>query len=178
MIQPWVSLLVSAVTGAILTILYNWWNVRQAAKAKEKGAIAALAGELRRSNLLCDHNANLRQDSTAPLIRFPMTVALDVTFVERHSYPRLASLQKDMEAYTMGIIHINQLIDLHHMLWASPERPSGVSKGAEGRREELRFKIADLCSGKTRLEGVGTENFIFLPTFIDVLLKKISRVIQ
>lgn len=78
----------------------------------------------------------------------------------------------------MGIIHINQLIDLHHILWASPEQPSGVSKGAEGRREESQFKIADLCSGKTKLEGVGPENSIYMPTFIEVLLKKIYSIIQ
>lgn len=64
-IQPWVvSLFVSAafggLAGAFLTIIYILCNARQAAKAKEKGTIAALAGELRRSSFLCGHNANLR----------------------------------------------------------------------------------------------------------------------
>lgn len=64
-IQPWVvSLFVSAgfsgLAGALLTMIYILWDAQQAAKAKQKGTIAALAGELRCSNFLCGHNANLR----------------------------------------------------------------------------------------------------------------------
>jgi len=72
---PWVSWLVSFVggglMGALATIGYNWWNAKQTADAKEKGVIASLAGEVRHSRVLCEHNARLRQKQTGPFIRFP-----------------------------------------------------------------------------------------------------------
>lgn len=182
MLQPWFSLLVTVVTGslmsAIVTVLYHRWNTRQAAKAKEKGAIAALAAELRHSRLLCDHNANLKDDSTAPFICFPTTVALDVTFRERHSYPQLASRQKALEAYTMGMMHINQLIDSYRLLWTSPEVSTTINPGAAGRREQLRFQIADLCAGRERLKAVEYDSSITLPKFIDAELAAINCLIQ
>ena len=72
----------------------------------EKGVIASLEGELSRSRALCGHNASLRQLSTAPFIRFPTTVAMHITFEERHKYPRLASLLGDLEAYAMAVLQI------------------------------------------------------------------------
>jgi len=85
-------------------------------------------------------------------------------------------LQKDLEAYTMAVFHVNQLIDLHDLLYISPEISSSFSKSAVERRQELQHYIADLCDGKKELEGVGPENFVYLPTFIDVVSKRIDRV--
>jgi len=180
MLQLWVNLLISAITGglagAALTILYNHAASRQAARAKESGAIASLAGELIRSRLLCEHNAKLRGNATAPFIRFPTAVSENVTFGERYAYPRVQRLQSKLEAYTLAAMHVNQLIDLHHQLWSSTEAPSSVTKGAPGRREELRFQIADICSGQITLDGVGPEGFVVLPTFIDVISKELEKI--
>ena len=178
--QPWVTLLISVifggVAGATLTILYNRVAAKQAARGREGGAIASLAGELWRCRLLCDHNAKLRQNATAPFIRFPTTVSENVTFGERHAFPRMEHLQSRLEAFALAAIHVNQLIDLHHQLWSSTETPSSVSKGAPGRREELRFQIADICSGQIKLESVGPEGFVVLPTFVDAISKEVDDI--
>jgi len=178
MIPPWVSLLVSAVTGglmgAALNILYHRAQAKTAAKQVEQSGIEALAGELRRSRLLCDHNAALKQNATAPFIRFPNAVATEVSFGHRHSYPSLAPMQPSLEAYSLAATHLNQLIDLHHLLWSSHEAPVGISSGAPGRREELRFEVTDICSGQKRLEKFGPEGFLVWPTFIGALVAQLS----
>jgi len=180
MLDPLVTLLVSIISGglagAALTILYNCAVARQSARAKESGAIASLAGELVRSRLLCEYNAKLRGNATTPFIRFPTAVSEKVTFGERHAYPRVKHLQSRLEAYTLALMHVNQLIDLHHRLWSSTEIPSGVTKGAAGRREELRFNIADICSGQIKLDGVGSEGFLILPKYIDVVSKEVDKI--
>ena len=109
--EPWVVLLVSAVSGglmgAILTLLYSRAGTKRAAQANERAAIDALAGELRNSSLLCGYHAKLRQNATAPFLRFSTKVATDVTFGQRHSYPLLESLQPRLEAYALAAIHVN-----------------------------------------------------------------------
>ena len=178
--NPWLSLFISALTGglmgAVINVLYQRTAARCNAKAKEQAAIHALAAELRRSRALCDYNANLRQDATGPLIQFPTATAQTVSFAERRHFPRLSRLQDDLVAYTMGLLQINQLIELHHLLWISPEQPSGVSPGAAGRRKQLRMRVADICAGQVRLEGVGPENFIVLPKYIDSLSARLKEV--
>jgi len=178
-LQSWAWMIGSFLTGslvaALVTIGWNWWSAKRGAKAREKAVIASLAGELRRSKALCESNAKLRDHPAPPFIRFPTSVALRATFEERHHFPKLAGLQKDLEHYTMGVSHINQMIELHDRLWASTEQAGGVSPGAAGRREHLRRQIADLCAGELKLEGVGPENFIILPTYTQVILKKIQE---
>lgn len=175
---PWLSLLISAVTGglmgAVANIIYSWSRGKHAARVKEDAMIASLMGELRRSHALCDHNAKLKLESTAPFVRFPTTVALRATFEERHSCPRLGNLHEKLEHYTMALLHINQLMDLHDLLWISPVPATGVDEGAQSRRGKLQHQIAELCAGKRKLEGVGPENFVIFPTFIDHLIKSIE----
>ena len=117
-LPSWAPLLVSALTGglmaALVTILYNRHATGQASRAKEHGTVQALAGELRRARLLCDHNAALRPNDTAPFIRFPSLVSNEASFGQRHSYPSLSSLQPRIEEYALGAAHLNQLMDLHH----------------------------------------------------------------
>jgi hypothetical protein len=176
--SPWLSLLISAVTGglmgAIANILYAWRADRRAARVKQEATIASLMGELRRSRALCDHNAKLKLESTAPFIRFPTTVAVRATFEERHGYPRLRSLHNELEDYTMALLHINQLMDLHDLLWISSVPATGVDEGAQSRRGKLQHQIADLCAGREKLTGVGPENFVVLPPFIGNVMKGIQ----
>jgi len=179
--QSWISLLISALVGGlgatIVNIGWSWWNAKRAADARQEGIIASLAGELRRTIALCNRNAGLREDPLGPFIRFPTAVALRVTFEERHSYPRLVGLQKDLEAYTMSVIHVNQLIDLHELLWSSPESGK-VSVSGQVLRTELQVRIARLCAGERKIEGVGPENFIYLPEFTEHVLHEIERLMR
>jgi hypothetical protein len=179
MSSPWLSLLISAVTGglmgAIANIVYGWRTDRRAARLKQEATVASLMGELRRSRALCDHNGKLKLESTAPFIRFPTTVAVRATFEERHSYPRLRSLHNELEDYTMALLHINQLMDLHDLLWISSVPATGVDEGAQSRRGKLQHQIADLCAGQEKLTGVGPEDFVVLPSFIDYVMKSIER---
>ena len=179
MTSSWLSLLVAAVTGglmgAIVNIVYSWRIDKRTARVKQEATIASLMGELRRNRALCDHNGKLRLESTAPFIRFPTSVALRATFEERHSYPRLRSLHNKLEDYTMALLHINQLMDLHDLLWISPVPQTQVDEGAQSRRGKLQHQIADLCAGQEKLTGVGPENFVVLPSFIDPVIKSIER---
>ena len=178
MLASWLSLIVSALTGglmgAVINILYTSRKTKRALREEENGVIASLMTELRRSRALCDHNGGLKQESTAPFIRFPTTVAMHVTFEKPYGYPRLRSLLRDLEAYTMALLHLNQLMDLHDLLWISPVPATGVDEGAEGRRKKLQRQIADLCAGQEELKGVGPENFVVLPAFIDHLIRSIE----
>jgi hypothetical protein len=182
MLSPWLTLLVAALTGglmgAIVNVLYQRAAARSAAENKQKAMVNALAGELRRTRALCDYNASLRQDSTGPFVEFPTTAATSVCFAEPQSYPRLLPLQGDLVHYSMALFQLNQLIELHHLLWTSPELPSGVSPGASGRRDELRIRIALICAGDAKLEGVGTEGFLYLPKYVEYLAASINKVIQ
>jgi len=161
--------------ASIVSLLWNWWNAQQAVKAKERALIASLAGELRRSVALCEYNAKFRDHPVPAFVRFPTGVALAATFEQRQSSAKLAPLHEDLEHYTMAVSQINQMIELHDRLWASTEQANSTSRGAAGRREHLRHQIADLCSGQEKLEGVGPENWIIVPTFIKVLHKRIKQ---
>lgn len=176
--QSWIWMLGSFLTGslaaALVTIGWNWWNAKQIAKAKEQAAIASLAGELRRSIALCEHNAKFKDHPAPPFIRFPTSVALRATFEERHSFPKLATLQDDLEHYTMALSQINQMIDLHDELLPLAARAPSVD-GVRLSCEALRRQIADICSGQEKLEGVGPENWLDIPTFTRVVLKEIEE---
>jgi hypothetical protein len=164
------------VAGTKLAIEFEKQQAAESQERIEKGALASLEGELRRSKALCVHNASLKTQSTAPFIHFPTTVAMRITFEERHKYPRLEGLLGDLEAYTMGLLHINQLMDLHDLLWISPVPATGVDEGAQSRRGKLQHQIANLCAGDEELKGIGPENFVVLPSFIDHLLKSVERI--
>jgi hypothetical protein len=177
--NPWFSILVAAFTGglmgAIVNVLYNYTTTRSAAAAKQQAAIEALAAELKRCRTLCDYNAGLKDDSTGPFIEFPIGTALDVSFEEREKFPKLLGIQENLVHYTLGLMHINQLIELHHLLWTSSEQPTGVNPGAAGRRDKLRLRICDICSGNLHLEGVGPENFISVPKYIELITSQLQN---
>jgi hypothetical protein len=180
MSEFWTSFLISSITGgfagAVLTILYNYVMAKQSSVAKEKSKISSLTGELRRNILLCEHNSELRQNPTAPFIRFTNLVSTEVTFGKRYAYPHLANIQSKLEFYTLALSQVNQFIDLHNQLWSSTEQASSTTIGASGRREELRFQITDICSGKAKIKGVGPEGFIVLPPFIKDVSKQVEEI--
>jgi hypothetical protein len=144
-------------------------------RRKQRAVIEALSAELARSRALCDYNASVIEDATGPFVQFPTSTALIVCFAEREKFPRLSSLQGDLVHYYLGLLHINQLIELHHVLWMSPELPKGTTPGASGRRDLLRARIGDICSGKMKLESVGPENFLYLPNFINHIIAQLSK---
>ena len=176
--NQWLSLLVAALTGglmgAIINFLYHRRTTRETAEARQQAGIEALTAELKRCRVLYDYNAGLKGDSLGPLIQFPTSTALAISFDEREKFPKLSALQEDLVHYTLGLIHINQLIKLHHLLWISPELATGIKPGAAGRRDQLRLRICDFCSGNLRLEGVGPENFIILPEYIEYVSSKLQ----
>lgn len=163
------------VAGTKLVIDFEKQQAAENQLQIEKGALASLKGELKRSKALCRHNASLKTKSLPPFIRFPTTAALHIAFEERYKYPRLKELFEDVETYTMALIHINQLMELHDLLWISQVPATGVDEGAQSRRGKLQLQIADLCAGVEKLEGVGPENFVILPQFIDYLENNIRR---
>jgi hypothetical protein len=175
---PWLSLLISAVTGglmgAIANIAYSARREKALAQAKENATVGSLIGELRRTRALCEYNGKLKTESTTPFVRFPTSVALRATFEERHAYPRLRPLLKQLEDYTMALLHISQLMELHDLLWLSSVPATGVDEGAQSRRGRLQHEIADFSSGQQKLKGVGPEGFVVLPSFIDYLAKSIE----
>jgi len=178
-LETWIWVVVSFLTGsltaAIVTVAWDCYKAKRVAEARQKAMIASLAGELRRSKAVCEHNAKLRRDLCPAFIRFPTSAAMSATFEERHSFPKLTGLHQDLEHYTMGVSHINQMIQLHDRLWASAEQPNATSPGARGWREQLRHQIADICSGQDKLEGVGPENFIYVPRFIEHIVKEVEE---
>lgn len=179
MSDPWISFLIAASTGglmgAIINVIYQRWAARSAADAKQRAVIEALSAEIARSRALCDYNASVVEDMTGPFVKFPTSTALLVSFTEREKFPRLASLQGDLVHYSLALLHINQLIELHHVLWMSPELPTGTTPGASGRRDILRARIGDICSGKTRIEGVGPNNFVTLPNYISNVIAQLNK---
>ncbi len=178
MIEPWIiqvlaSIVGGGLAGGALTITYNWWSAKQKARAQEQATIASLAGELAHIRRLCDYNARLQGSSIAPFIQFPTTVLLKATFQERHLYPQLRPLQQDLETLVLGIISLNQLMNLRQILLLIPYVPGG--KSGPGEADNMRNYVCDLCAGKSQLVGVGPDNFIYLPEFTDSLLKKIEE---
>ena len=145
----------------------NRWNSGQIAASRQNGALAALKGELRRNQLLCNYNKSLQGLSTAPFIHFPTVTAIHVTFEERHSYPKLAAVQDKLEHYVLGIIQVNELIDLYHSTMPAVGQ-SGYHQ-LKGDRDGLKNKIAAICDGSQKLEGLTTDNAIALPALIEEL---------
>lgn len=172
-----ISLLVSAMTGgltgALANIGWNWWNTRQAARRKEMGTIASLTGELRHTLALCELNTKALEDAPSWFRRFPTAVASRATSEERHDYPRLAAVQDDLKAYTMGVIHMNQLMDLYDHLSSAADRYVRT-EGAP----PLQHDIGALCAGESRMEGIGSEGFVYLPTFTEQLLAEIEGIMH
>lgn len=173
-IQWLVPLVGGGLAGSALAILFNLWNAKQIATAKERGMIAALAAELRRSSLLCSHNAKLQAYSIAPFIHFPTIAARNAAFEERHSYPRLASIIQDLEYYTLGVMQVNEMIDQYRLL--IPSYDTARHQPTKD-RDDLRNQIAAICKGDFKLEGIGPENFLVLPRFIEVVAKKVESLL-
>jgi hypothetical protein len=176
--EPWVAQVLASIVGGglaggFLTIAYNWWTAQQKARAQEKATVASLVGELGHIRRLCDYNASLQASSIAPFVRFPTTVVLNATFEERHLYPRLSPLQQDLESLVLGVIQVNQWIDLRQSLLLIPYVPGG--KSGPGEADNLRNHFCELCAGKSKLEGVGSDNFIYVPAFTDALHRKIKE---
>ncbi len=171
-----VSIISGGAMGAVLTILYNNELAKQAATAKEKATISALVGELTHVRRLCDYNAKMQAEKIAPFIRFPIAVIHRTVFEERHSYPALAVMQKDLEALALGLMEVNQWINLRELMWTAPQVNSLNPQGSTAERiDDLRNKICEVCADKQKLEGVGPENFMYLRGFADVVLNKVVR---
>lgn len=163
------------VAGTKLAIDFERQQASERQASLEEGAVASMAAEFRRSKVLCQHNAGLKTESLAPFIRFPTTAAMRITFEDRHEYPRLADLFGDLETYTMAILHVNRLIEMHDLLWISPVSATVTDEGAQGRLGKLQRQIADLCSGREGLKGVGTGDIVVLPSFIDHLIDGLEQ---
>ncbi len=172
-LQLLASMLGGGLAGSGLTAFLNWRNSRRTAIAKENGAIAALAGEIRRSTLLCQHNAKLRALSTAPFIHFPIIAAVNVAFQERHSYPRLSTLQHELELYVLGITHVNEMIDLYHSMVPAVDAPGHHHLRED--RDDLRNQIASICDGTLKLNEIAPESPLVLPTFIEHLSQSVEN---
>ena len=172
-LQLLASMIGGGLAGSGLTAYINAQNAKSISRAKESGTIAALTGELRRAALMCKHNAKLHSDIVAPFIHFPTTAAVNATFEERHSYPRLAHLQQELEWYTLAIIQMNELIDLYRLLLPSVIRQGPATTDTEERRDRVRNDIVSKCNGSGKLEGVGPDDTIVLPTFIEHLLRQV-----
>ena len=180
--EPWViqtlaSIIGGGLAGGALTIGYNWWTAKQKSAAQEKATIAALVSELKHIRRLCDFNARIKGPGIALFVRFPTTVSLKATFEERHLYPRLKQLHQDLESLVLGVIQVNQLIDLHKSVLVMPSIPGGLDPRPE-LCSNTENQIRHLCSGQLKVENVGPENFIVLPTFTDVVLKRLEKLMQ
>jgi len=173
------TLLVSAVSGGLMgsiaTIVYTSQRDKGLARRKERATVASLLGELRRNHALCAYNGTLKLESTAAFVRLPTTVALRATFEERHLLPTLTPLQQDCENYAIALLHLNQLMELHDLLWVSVVPATGVDEGAQSRRGSLQHRIADICTGHENLKGVGPDGFITMPSFIQYMIKSIEQ---
>jgi len=172
--QQILQLVISAIggglAGSILTAILNNRNQRRAADSKERATISSLTSELRRSNLVCQQNTKLRGEPVAAFIHFPTTVAINATFQERHSYPRLADLQVELEQYTLAVVQINGMIDLYQKMVTSSNTiyaPHDCNR--------LRDAIAAMCAGESHLEGVSSIDAFIFPEFIDHLLAKVRK---
>jgi len=170
-IQWLLSLLGGGLFGSIVSILFNVWNTNRNALRKEKGMIASLEAELRRSDLLCKHNAQLQGSKIAPFIHFPTIAAINVAFEERHSYPRTASIDKEIEYYTLAVMQINEMIDLYQSLITAHEDPPIE-------QDNLRNSIASICQGNSKLLGIGHQGFLVLPQYISSLSPKVYELLQ
>lgn len=171
--SPLAGLVSGGLMGALVNRVFIWRNAQQAEERKEKGIIASLVGELRHARALCDLNAGLPKRAPETFIRLPTAVALRATFEERHSYPRIAELHQDLEAYIMSASHVNQLMELHDLICSS-----GVWVKGRGEYDRSMERISSLCAGELKLEGFGPEKFIYLPKFIEHVLSKLERVMQ
>ena len=172
------TLLVSAVSGGLMgsiaNIFYTSRRDKALAQRRERATVSSLLGELRRSHALCAYNGTLKLESTAAFVRLPANVALRATFEDRHLLPRLAPLQEHCENYVIALLHLNQLMELHDLLWISTVPATGVDEGAQTRRGLLQHRIADICTGHENLKGVGQEGFITLPSFIQHMIKSVE----
>lgn len=158
-----VSALSGGAAGTLITILYNVLKEKIKATAREKGIITALAGEVNRNRLLCIHNASLQHLSIAPFVHFPVSVASLVTFEERNGFPKLKSLNKNLEWYTLALYHMNEQIDTYRILLVPTGRPPSET-GDE--RDSLRNHIVSICSGNV-IKGIGPNDEIVLTKLID-----------
>lgn len=105
-----------------------------------------------------------------PLLSLLSRAAWFADVLAVRGYPLLADLLHELEWYTLGIIHVNEMIDIYRLLLP----PAGLSSDAQNRRDDLRNQIAGLCEGRLKLEGVGSENFIILPNFIEAISEKVD----
>lgn len=178
--DPWLVLLISALfgglMGAVINIIYQRRSEQRLANIRERSAIRELKSEMRCCIAFCDYNAGIKDDPTGPFTQFPTTAALTVTFKESYQYPQLALLHNKLVHYVMGLMKVNQLMELHQVLWMANERPTGSYSGASGRRDDLRLKIAAICAGKNKLLGVGPEGFLDLPQYIRHLITEMDKV--
>jgi hypothetical protein len=140
-------------------------------RSKQTSLIEALHSELERGRLLCEYNAKLQADPIAVFIRFPTIAAVKATFEERQSFPKLTPLIKNPEYYTLAILQVNEMIDQYQLLMPEAGAP-GYHTGQA--RDNLRNQIAGICAGNLDLKGTGPENFIRLPTYINLISSKIE----
>ncbi len=167
--QMLASLIGGGLMGAIFSALYNLYTTQKNKAIKERGSTEALAGEVRHSQVVADFNARSDKGGNATFIMFPTIAAINVTFQERHSYPHLAALQSDLEAYTLSLLYLNQLTEIHNSLSLDLNFESSY-------RNILRDQVIDICSGKKVIEALS--NPIILPTFLKQLSDGIQKVVQ
>lgn len=164
----WVSfgeaVIAGGVAGSLISIGYSWWSAKIDRERKEEGGIAALLGELRRTEGLCEFNVRLWKSMGAlpPYIRFPSTVALKIAFEERHEYPQLAPIQDLLELYVLAVLHVNQMIDL--CLAMPIEIPRSATPG------NLRASVGRICDRQQEVDGFGEGLKVSLPGMARALI--------
>jgi hypothetical protein len=178
--NPWLILFVSAISGgavgAVISVIYHWISESITKISRERASINSLIAELKRCKSLCDYNSELKEDPIGPFIQFPVITANEVTFRNRYYYPKLNFVQDDLVHCTMGLLQVNQLIDLHKILWSANEEPRGHFSGASVEREKIRREIAEICAGTKNITKVGPNDFIFLPQYISSVIAKIEKI--
>ncbi|HLC03118.1 MAG TPA: hypothetical protein VJK02_08790 [Anaerolineales bacterium] len=166
-----VAIIAGGLAGSALSIAFQKSTARRLMREKEASLISALRGELERGRLLCQYNAKLQSEQVATFISFPTIAAIRATFEERHSFPKLAPFIKNLEYYTLAILQLNQMIE-HYTLLTTLGGAPGYH--VSDPRDDLRNQICSICDGTGDLKGTGPENFIRLPTYIELVSSKIA----
>ena len=174
-VQWLVALIGGGLAGSALSILFQTWTARRTSAKRQAAIIETLNGELERGRLLCEYNAKLQSEPIAVFIRFPTIAAVTATFEERHSFPKLAPIIKNLEYYTLSVLQINEMIAHHQLLTA---QTGGPGYHIDKHRDDLRNQICGICAGNLDLKGTGPENFIRLPSYISYISSKIQPLRQ
>ncbi len=170
-VQWLVAIIGGGLAGSALSILFQIWTARRTSGKRQNALVDTLSGELERGRLLCEYNAKLQSEPIAVFIQFPTTAAVAATFEERHAFPKLAPIIKTLEYYTLSVLQINEMIAHYRLLTAQTGAPG---YHVDKHRDDLRNLICGICAGNLDLKGTGPENFIRLPSYINLVSSKIQ----